>query len=392
MAQVDFVWGKQFGSDGDERTRNLLIDSLSNVYVFGTTSGKVGKENFGKYDGFIVKIDSAANTIWAIQFGSREDDDIFNAAIDGLGNLYLTGYIAVDAKNTSIPNIDIMVAKINSNGEIVWQKQYGTDSVDIGGNIAVYTNGDIYVIGSTKGVIGNTSKGKTDCFILHLDNKGNQLNILQFGSSADDQGYGITIGMNSNIYACGTTEGNMEGENADKSDIFWGVYSKDLKQQKMKQFGTKKLDCAVEIKTDSKDNIYIAGSTDWILVPKEKLNGDCFIQKWNDKGEMIWTKQFGTNNWDGINGLAIIQDTGVVVSGCMDNPKCKSFCRMYDEDGSLLWSRNFIAQGGRGTCGKGVCANRGGYIYHTGYTGANLFSELKGIHDVFLIKLKADIK
>jgi hypothetical protein len=132
-AQVDFIWGKQFGSDRDERTRNLTIDSLNNVYVFGKTNGIIGKQNFGKYDGFIVKINSLANTIWAMQVGSREDDDFFNAAIDGLGNLYITGYIGVDAKNTSISNIDVLVVKLNSDGEIIWQKQYGTDSVDIGG-------------------------------------------------------------------------------------------------------------------------------------------------------------------------------------------------------------------------------------------------------------------
>ncbi|HEY4788585.1 MAG TPA: SBBP repeat-containing protein [Bacteroidales bacterium] len=390
-AQADFVWGKQFGSDGDERTRNLINDSLNNVYVFGKTSGIIYKENFGKYDGFIVKTDSAANTIWAVQVGSKEDDDLIHAAIDRSGNIYVTGFIGVGAKNT-IPNTDVLLVKVNSKGEIVWQKQYGTDSTDIGADIAVCPNGDIYIVGSTKGVIGNASKGKTDCFILHLDNDGNQLNILQFGTSSDDQGYGITIGKDSNIYICGTTEGNMVGENAGKTDMFWGIFSKDLKLQKMKQFGTEKSDCAVEIETDNKNNIYIAGSTDWVLVPKEKLNGDCFLQKWNDKGEVIWTRQFGTNNWDGINGLAIIQDKGVVVSGCMDNPQCKSYCRMYDEDGTLLWSRNFIAQGGRGSCGKGVCTNQQGYIYHAGYTGANLFSELRGKHDVFLIKLKADIK
>ena len=70
-AQADFVWGKQFGSERDERTRNLVVDSLNNVYVFGKTSGTVGKENLGKYDGFVVKVDSAANTVWALQLGSK---------------------------------------------------------------------------------------------------------------------------------------------------------------------------------------------------------------------------------------------------------------------------------------------------------------------------------
>ena len=390
--QVDFVWGKQFGSEGDERTRNLIIDSLNNVYVFGKTKGKVGKEYFGKYDGFIVKIDSSANTIWAIQVGSKEEDDLFNATTDDSGNLYVTGYIGIDAEGKS--NIDILVVKINSNGEIVWQKQYGTDSVDIGANIAVSTRGDIYVIGSTKGSMGNTSCGKTDCFILHLDNEGNQLNVLQFGTSADEQGYGITIGTDSNIYVCGTTEGNLAAENAGNSDIFWGIYSKDLKLKKIKQVGTEKYDCADEIETDSKHNIYIAGSTDWVLALalKQMMHGDCFLQKWNNKGEMNWEEQFGTDNWDGINGLAVIPDKGVVVSGCQNNPMCQSFCRMYNGDGSLLWTRNIVGQGGRGTCGKGVCVDRQGYIYHTGYTGANLFSELRGGHDAFLIRLKADIK
>lgn len=391
---VDFVWGKQFGSYGDERTRNLTIDSLNNAYVFGKTKGKVGKENFGKYDGFIVKIDSLSNTIWAIQVGSKEEDDLLNAAVDGSGNIYVTGYIGVDAEDVSIPNMDILVVKINSSGEIIWQKQYGTDSVDIGLSIAVSATGDIYVIGSTKGVMGSASVGKTDCVILHLDNEGGKLNVLQFGTSADDQGFDITIGTDSNIYACGTTEGNLAAENAGNSDIFWGIFSRDLKLKKMKQYGKEKYDCAAEIETDSKNNIYIAGSTDWVLALalKQQLNGDCFLQKWNDKGELCWEEQFGTGNWDGINGLAVIQDKGVVVSGCQNNPMCQSFCRMYNEEGSLLWTRNIIGQGGRGTCGKGICVNRQGYIYHTGYTGANLFSELRGGHDVFLIRLKADTK
>ncbi|MBN2020177.1 MAG: SBBP repeat-containing protein [Sedimentisphaerales bacterium] len=393
-AEVDLVWGKQFGSDRDERTRNLTIDSLNNVYVLGKTNGKVGKENFGKYDGFIVKVDSAANKIWAKQVGSAGEDDLFNATVDGSGNLYVTGYTEADANNKPNPNTDVLAVKLNSSGEIVWQTQYGSDLADIGAGITVNANGEIYVIGATEGVMGNVSKGKSDCFILHLDNEGNQLNVVQFGTSTDDRGYNIAIGADAKIYVCGTTEGNLAAENAGNSDIFWAIFTKELKQQKIIQYGTEKYDCADEIKTDDKNNIYIAGSTDWVLALalKQKMNGDCFLQKWNDKGEMCWEKQFGTSNWDGINGMAVIQNMGVIVSGCQNNPTCQSFCRMYDEDGSLSWSRNIIAQGGCGTCGKGVCVNQQGDIYHTGYTGANLFSELKGSHDVFLIKLKADMK
>lgn len=58
---------------------------------------------------------------------------------------------------------------------------------------------------------------------------------------------------------------------------------------------------------------------------------------------------------------------------------------MVDEYGNVLWERKIIAQGkGGGSCGKVICIDRNGYIYHAGYTGANLFSFLKGEHDLFL--------
>ncbi len=387
-AQVDFEWGKQFGTGKDEKTRNLVVDTLGNVYVVGKTKGAIGKENFGKNDGFIVKIDSAANMLWSKQIGSVGDDELSHAAVDKSGNIYATGFIEVNGKNK-----DVLVIKLDGDGNIVWQKQFGTDSTDIGGNIIVDTDGDIFITGTTKGVMGNNSKGQDDCFILHLDNDGNQLNVLQFGTSGNEGGYGITIGKNSNIYICGATDGNMASENSGKLDLFWGIFSQELKQLDIRQFGTKEGDYAVEIKTDSKNNIYIAGGTAGNTVKQQEGNSDAFLQQWNESGEIAWTKQFGTSNWDGIHSIAIIEGKGIIVSGCYDYPLCKSFVKMYDEQGTLIWKKNIIGQGkGGGSCGKDICVDRQGYIYHAGYTGANLFSDLKGEHDLFLIKLKMGLE
>lgn len=386
-AQADFIWGKQFGTDKDEKTRNLIVDSSGNIYIVGKTKGIIGTENFGKNDGFITKIDSAANILWSKQIGSVGDDELSHVAVDETGNIYATGFID-DTKN----NQDILVIKLDGDGNIVWQKQFGTDSTDVGGNIIVDTNGGIYITGTTRGMMGITAKGQDDCFILHLDNNGNQLNVLQFGTSGNDSGQGITIGQNSNIYICGATDGNIASENSGKLDIFWGIFSKEFKQLDMRQFGTKEGDYAAEIKTDSKNNIYIVGGTEGNTVTQQKGNSDAFLQKWNEKGEIAWSKQFGTGNWDGIHSIAIIEGKGIIVSGCYDYPLCKSFVKMYDEQGTLLWNRNMIGQGkGGGSCGKDICVDRKGYIYHAGYTGANLFSELRGEHDLFLVKLKADI-
>ena len=388
-AQVDFIFGKQFGTSEDDKTRNLVTDSLGNIYVLGKTKGAIGEENYGKNDGFILKIDSTANIIWAKQIGSTEDDELVHATIDRSGNIYIIGVIGVDEKNTS----DVLVAKLDTKGEIIWEKQFGTDSTDIGANIVIDKNEDIYIIGYTKGSLVGASHGKNDCFILHLDKYGNKLNAVQFGTPGNDVIAGITLGQNSKIYVCGATEGNMVVKNKGAYDLIWGIFSKELKQLEMKQFGTNEGDMAGEIKIDNQNNVYVSGCTFGNAITQQKGNGDALLQKWNGNGELIWTKQFGTSNWDGMHSIAIIPYKGIVVSGCYDYPLCKSFIKMYNEGGSLLWQRNIVAQGtGGGSCGKDVCINRQGYIYHAGYTGANLFSDLRGEHDLYLIKLKPEIE
>ena len=161
-AQVDLIWGKQFGTDKDEKTRNLIVDSSGNIYIVGKTKGIIGTENFGKNDGFITKIDSAANIIWSKQIGSVGDDELSHVTVDETENIYATGFIN-DSKN----NQDVLVIKLDTDGNIVWQKQFGTDSTDVGGNIIVDTNGEIYITGTTSGMMGSESKGQDDCFILH---------------------------------------------------------------------------------------------------------------------------------------------------------------------------------------------------------------------------------
>ena len=390
-AQVDFIWGKQFGSEQDDKTRNLVADASGNIFIVGKTTGKLGQEYFGKTDGFIAKIDSTARLLWIRQIGSKEDDELKHADVDGSGNLYAVGYICPDDINRP-KDTDILVVKVDSNGKTIWEKTYRTESQDKSENIVVANDGTLYITGSTKGSMAGSSNGKEDCFILHLDSGGNIIHSVQFGTPEYDMGAGLTIGEDSKLYVCGSTQGNLAAQSAGGEDLFWGIFTLDLKQIKMVQSGTNKGDYPGEIKTDSAGNIYVSGSTDGNMACPQIGNTDAFLQKWNNKGEIEWTKQFGTGNWDGVHSICVLQNKGIMISGCQNYPKCQSFCKMYDESGSLLWDRYFIGQGeGGGTCGKDICMDNKGYLYHAGYTGANLFSDLKGMHDLFLIKLKIDL-
>jgi hypothetical protein len=394
-SQTNFIYGKQFGSDNDEAAHNPVADHYGNVYIAGETQGVLSGRNFGKTDAFISKFGSTGNMIWTKQFGTSEDDKITDLAIDRSGHLYATGYTKGVLNEKNFGNEDIIVVKFDTAGTIEWQKQYGTDSTDIGNRIYIDVRGNIFVSGLTKGLMGKSSFGDVDCVILKLDNKGNIIWIKQFGTSKHDECRGITGDSESNIYVCGYTEGDLAAKNKGKWDAFIGKFNDRGEQVKIFQFGTNDFDIANCITMDKEKNIYVGGSTGGDFGGKQLGRGDSYLSKLNENFEILWTQQFGTKRWDGVNGIALNEQISenIVVGCCQYGPTCQASIRIFKKDGTPVGVNNYAAIGKNGgTCGQGVCIDNKGNIYQTGNTGGSLFKSIdktKG-HDIFLIKLSMD--
>jgi hypothetical protein len=199
--------------------------------------------------------------------------------------------------------------------------------------------------------------------------------------------------MNSRIYVCGSTWGDIAAKNRGMVDAFTGSFTESGKLIKMTQFGSDGFGMALQLTIDDKENIYVGGSTSGNLAGNQLGDGDCFLTKINSKGEIIWTNQFGTKRHDGVRGIVFnkkISDN-LLVSGIMNLAPSFSFIRMYKDDGSLLWERSFSAKGKQaGTSGKDISMDDNGNIYHLGLTGTNMFGPLIGEYDYYLVKLCLD--
>ena len=75
----------------------------------------------------------------------------------------------------------------------------------------------------------------------------------------------------------------------------------------------------------------------------------------------------------------------MLVSGIMNLPPSNAFIRMYSKDGKMLWEKIFM-----GSSGKSVSLDNKGNIYHVGLTGNNLFGNLIGQHNFYVVKLGLD--
>lgn len=388
-SQCTFIWGKQFGSDKDEYVLNHVTDKNGNIYVSGKTTGAMDGQNFGKNDGFITKIDSSGNSVWTRQFGTGGEEDILWSAIDDPGNVYITGSTRGILSNKNYGKEDVFVIKYDPTGQVKWTRQFGTDSIDKGNSIYVDKKGFIYITGETSGKLGQSSFGKTDGFIMKLDPDGNSLFTVQTGTSADDYFTAVSGDGRSKIYISGSTWGALDGKNKGAIDAFVGSFNEKGELIKFTQFGTDGFDMGLQLIPDDEMNIYIGGSTSGNLGGNQTGNGDCFLTKINSKGNIEWTSQFGTKDHDGIRGIDFNKNISdnILISGILNLPPGKAFIRMYKKDGSLLWENTFIGGGSGSASGKNISLDNRGNIYHLGLTLTNLFSSSIGGSDVYLVKL-----
>jgi len=393
ISQNSFFWGRQFGTDKDEYAMNHLIDNDGNIYVAGKTTGTVEGKNYGKNDGFLIKIDSMGNSIWSRQFGTEGEEDVLWSAIDNTGCVYITGSTTGTLGGKKSGLEDIFVVKYDPDGRMEWSRQFGTDSTDTGNGVWADEEGYIYVTGMTGGKLGESSFGKRDFYIMKLDAKGNKFFARQFGTAGDDYGYAITGGPGSEIFICGITWGDFSGKNKGFIDGFTGQFSEKGDLIRYNQFGTDGFDIAMILRVDNEKNIYVGGSTSGNFGSEQIGEGDGFLMKINEKGDLLWNRQFGTEKHDGVRAIDFNSDNPdcILISGLFNLPPAEAFISMFRRDGSMIWERKFKATGKNGdTSGKCVCLDGKGSFYHMGLTGANMFGKLIGEHDVYVVKIGLD--
>jgi len=170
--------------------------------------------------------------------------------------------------------------------------------------------GNIYVTGHTDGDLdGMTNTGYTDLFIIKYNPNGDKQWTRLLGSIDGDYAYGITSDVSGNVYAAGMTYGGIDGNPIPlnyTTDAFVVKYDSNGAKQWTKQFGTDDNDGVNNIKSDSGGNIYAVGYTQGNFDGITAAGGaDIFMVKYDSGGVKQWSRQWGTNKDDWAYNLTI---------------------------------------------------------------------------------------
>ncbi len=199
-------------------------------------------------------------------------------------------------------------------GDIAWNRQFGTTFQDEAFGVYAVANA-ITVVGLTFGTLpGQTASGGSDAYVRRYDGDGNEVWTRQFGSSSDDHARGVVTDATGNSYVVGTTSAALPGQTAfGGSDAYVRKYDVNGNEVWTRQFGTLDFEDAVSISLDDTNHVYVVGQTFGTLPGQAKFglfSSDAYIRKYDANGNEVWTRQFGTGGSDA--AFSVTADGGSV--------------------------------------------------------------------------------
>ena len=186
-SQGNVQWQRTYGgplwewSHHVEQTQDggYIIAGQTGTFGLGFGGGGWG------YDTWILKLDSHGNIQWQKTYGgwSMEWGAVIQQTSDG-------GYIIGGSTQSFGSGADdIWVIKLDSQGNIQWAKTYGGMGYELGGYIRQTQDGGYIVSGSTS----SFGAGGWDLLALKLDPNGNIQWAKTYGGSANEYPYGAVI-------------------------------------------------------------------------------------------------------------------------------------------------------------------------------------------------------
>ncbi len=298
-------WVRQLGTVGTDRPYGVAVTSQQEVVVIGYTQGDFdGQHPDNESDDiFIVKLNADGEIIWQTQFGTSEADRAYALTLTDDDAIVISGYTRGELAGTNAGDKDIITAMVSAEGEVLWMTQTGGEGEDKGQAIAVADDGIVYSAGMTTSSLSETVGGGIDAVIIELTDAGDVLQIHQFGTSEWDEITGAIVDMNNNLLITGFTGANLAGELAGDKDMFMGVLNADFDILTMEQIGTNLNDKGAGITLNDAGEILVTGYTDGAII-NNLGNFDLVMLQYDATYTRIGTWQLGTPERDGTDEWA----------------------------------------------------------------------------------------
>jgi hypothetical protein len=276
-------------------------------------------------DGLLRRIDTLGNIIWEKIYGGYHNDDLIfvNATNDG-------GFIAIGATESSNilgyhgPDLrDAWIIKLDSVGNMQWQKAFGGTNVDYASIIKQTKDGGYIVGGYTKSSNGDVSinKGGADFWLFKIDSLGVMQWQKTYGGNNDDNLSGLDITADNGYVLTGGTY-SVNGDislNKGQDDV-WVVKVDSLGNiQWQKTYGGNQSERSRTILQTPDKGFIVAGTTNTVnngdVLNVTQANYNYWVFQTDSLGVLQWQKTYGGESYEDANQMIATIDGGYAIIG-----------------------------------------------------------------------------
>ena len=285
------VWNIKYDSVGDEKGCSVAVDPRGNVYVAGNTTNCANPNDFR-----IIKYDAGGTMLWNVTYDSGGSDDNIHIAVDASGSVYIGGSVVPPA---STRNYSII--KYDTDGHIVWDKQYDSGQDEAVTRIAVDASGSVYVTGTSGWAFAWNYR------TIKYDAGGNIVWNKMYDGGFDEAACGIAVDSSGSVYVAGESEmgGGINDFRLIKYDpagnIVWN---------KTFDGGSNLQDGGYGCTMDASGSIYVTGFS-------QEIGGNYDIRtlKYDNGGNLLWTLTFDGGGDDYGTSVAITPSGSIYIVG-----------------------------------------------------------------------------
>ncbi len=168
-------WSDQYGGRQQDVCRSIY-QTEDGGFIIGGTTRSMGA---GRADFYLLKLDENGDIEWEESYGGGSYDKCTAMIIDSDGNYILTG----GTYSFGAGRYDAYVAKVDPDGELLWDETFGGGRQEIAYSIIETEDGG-YAIG---GYTDSFGAGENDFFLVIIDADGENPVHAAYGSEEDDE-------------------------------------------------------------------------------------------------------------------------------------------------------------------------------------------------------------
>ncbi|MCX6258132.1 MAG: T9SS type A sorting domain-containing protein [Bacteroidia bacterium] len=344
------LWAKSAGGTDQDIANSLAVDASGNIIVAGWFQsstiifGTDTLTNEGQKDIFLAKYSTNGNILWARTAGGTGADEASSVATDASGNIIVAGWFqspSIIFGADTLTNMgveDIILAKYDTNGIILWVKRAGGTGFDEAASVTSDAVGNIYVAGDFLGtnVIFGTDTIMNDCaeniFLAKYDDNGNVLWVKNACVTGNEKATSVAVDVSGNIYLAGNflcptiAFGSVILTNPGGDNIFIVKY--DLNGNVIwanNAYGFIS-GVASSVAADASGNSFLTGNfnSSTIAFGSDTLTNEghhnIFLTKYDANGNDLWAKSAGGTSDDFAFSVAADASGNAIMVGSFSSP------------------------------------------------------------------------